>query len=240
MFGIRFAYLYALLAVTVTLAINILWRTDVNQDEKAQALLSTILGEVLALQKWAGRFDLDENKVLGVCKGIEADVNEFLSEQISEADRETIDDILNDIEHERLSPSKDDVRQRLRQAELSESKFLRYIDVCKHSGNFSDAIQAMADEDYSYVRTANPSLDMKPNFLGSSTYVELVDTTENAKNIACRLPVVPRIGETIEAFKGDVQEVVDVRHLVHNDDDKRYATAAVYVYYAPIGDGNET
>ncbi|TWU36521.1 hypothetical protein Q31b_48020 [Novipirellula aureliae] len=206
-----------------------------KQDERTRAILERILGELLTLQKWAGRFDLDENKVLGICRGIEADVNEFLVDPISENDREAIDDILNDIESGTISPAKDDVRRRLREAGVSESSFLRYVDVCKHSGDFGEAVEAMANAGYSYVRNASPNKEMKPNFLGATTYVELVDTTKNAKNIACQLPVIPRIGESIEAINGDLQEVVDVRHVVIKDDaDQRYATSCVYVYYAPI------
>lgn len=205
-------------------------------DSLIQKKLNALLAEVLTIQQWIGRYDLKAGRVAGIKNGVASHVSEMLFEPITEEDQEALDDILYDIERDELSPGKQEVRRRLRQSGVSESKLLRYLDVCKHDRYFTDAIEAIANDDYSHDDSVEPTYPAKPPFLGGMIYFELIDMTDHTRPLACIGPVVPRVGELIEPIKGDAQRVLEVRHVINTDEESpNYKTMTPCVYYAPLG-----
>jgi hypothetical protein len=206
---------------------------------------STILAEVLRLQRWAGGEAVPADRIYGLLHGFESVLDqENETYGLSRELQDRIEDILDDVENGKQSPEGMLIKQRLLHDRIDETAAAKVIRLCILQGRFPDATgQLTAPSSHFHHLSIQSPPELQ--WFGSLHYLELVDCTEDAhkKLHACFAPTIPRIGEFLTPENGPRMRVVDVEWVMISqgeDEGQRQNMLVPHVYLECITDSSDS
>lgn len=179
--------------------------------------IPVILAELLRIQRWAGGDSVSAGRIFGLMHGIESVIRqENESFGISEETQRKVEDLLEDVDHDRQSTDGMAIKDRLRRDDVDETDAGTVMELCRLQSRFGPAIDKLINGRGSVFSYLDRSRLPEQDWFGALHYMELIDCTEGARNkmYAVFAPTVPRVGEIVTPQKGSPMQVVGVDHVV--------------------------
>ena len=209
------------------------------------ANLAKVLGEVLLLHRWAGGESVPLARLYGLAHGVESVLRQEKAKTISEETQEKIEDILQEVERNQLSPDGMTIEDRLRQDEIDEIDAKIIMRLCVLQSRFGEGVEKIANSEGSAFSNVLDDRSKTVDWYGALHLIELIDESGNTKPLTVSTPFIPRIGEVVETHKGTPMIVTDVSYFVMPVKDAlegKYPQRILFptVMMRPVEDESET
>ncbi|MCA9252042.1 MAG: hypothetical protein KDA54_13005 [Phycisphaerales bacterium] len=185
--------------------------------DESQIPLPIILAELLRIQRWAGGDGVSAGRILGLMHGFESVIRqENKSFGIAEETQRKVEDLLEDVDHDKQSSDGMAIKDRLLRDGVDETNAATIMELCRLQGRFGPAIDKVVHGKGSTFGHLRQSRSPEQDWFGSLHYMELFDCTEDArkKMYAVYAPTVPRVGEIVSPQSGSTMRVIGVDHVV--------------------------
>ena len=187
--------------------------------DESQIPLPIILAELLRIQRWAGGDGVSAGRILGLMHGFESVIRqENKSFGIAEETQRKVEDLLEDVDHDKQSSDGTAIKDRLQRDGVDESDAATIVELCRLQGRFGPAIHKIARGKGTPFNRLDQLRSPEQDWFGSLHYMELIDCTEGVHKEmhAVYAPSVPRVGEIVTPQKGSPMRVIGVDHVMND------------------------
>lgn len=197
-----------------------------------ERLLTQMLAEIIRLQRWAGGDAVAADRIIGLLYGFESVLDDDDTFGISRETEERVEKVLEDVEAGEQSAESLEIKNQLRNVNVSESDAYRVMQFCLLQSRFIDGIRKIARARGSRFASLMRFESEEHHWRGAIHHVELFDTTMGARKKlhGAFTAAIPRVGEIIVPENGSTMRVVAVEYVVTKSDEY---DAAPYLLLMP-------